>query len=175
MQRIKRRHVDLGTTLEKLDRRGAAEQDPELVALITEAKSRAADCRSLVLAQMTELDAYAQRVDDLTDRLYREALKSRMRPFRDGVHGLPRMVRDVARQLDRQVRLELHGESTEVDRDVLGQVQVLGREAVAEARLQRQRGERREGEQADRALPAAPGAEHISDLLSISSDGGLCF
>ncbi len=119
MQRLKRRHADLGTTLEKLDRQGAADHAPEIMALITEAKAKAADCRSLVLAQMTELDAYAQRVDDLSDRLYREALKSRMRPFRDGVHGLPRMVRDIARQLDRQVKLELHGESTEVDRDVL--------------------------------------------------------
>lgn len=119
MQRLKRRHTDLGTTLEKLERHGAAEQGPELCALIAEAKVKAAECRSLVALQMTELDAYAQRVDDLSDRLYREALKSRMRPFRDGVHGLPRMVRDIARQLDRQVKLELHGESTEVDRDVL--------------------------------------------------------
>jgi two-component system sensor histidine kinase and response regulator WspE len=68
---------------------------------------------------MAELDGYARRVDDLSDRLYREALKSRMRPFGDCAHGFPRMVRDVARRLGKDVRFELLGETTGVDRDVL--------------------------------------------------------
>lgn len=42
-----------------------------------------------------------------------------MRPFADGIQGFHRMVRDVARSLGKTVRLEVTGESTPVDRDIL--------------------------------------------------------
>ena len=55
----------------------------------------------------------------MIERMYREALQSRMRPFADGTRGFPRQVRDIARQLDKRVRFEIEGEDTKVDRDVL--------------------------------------------------------
>ena len=58
----------------------------------------------------------------LAHRLYEEALACRMRPFADGVDGLPRMVRDLARSLGKQVRLEIVGGATQVDRDILEQL-----------------------------------------------------
>ena len=42
-----------------------------------------------------------------------------MRPFGDGLGGMARMVRDLGRSLGKQVRLEIEGESTQVDRDIL--------------------------------------------------------
>src|SRR5690242_12012075 len=42
-----------------------------------------------------------------------------MRPFGEGVRRFPRMLRDLARSLDKQVRLEVQGENTQVDRDIL--------------------------------------------------------
>jgi two-component system sensor histidine kinase and response regulator WspE len=42
-----------------------------------------------------------------------------MRPFTDGVLWLPRMARDVARALGKQVRVEVVGQSTHVDREIL--------------------------------------------------------
>src|SRR4029077_9956925 len=36
--------------------------------------------------------------------------------------GFPRMVRDVARSLGKQVTLEIIGETTQVDRDILGKL-----------------------------------------------------
>jgi two-component system sensor histidine kinase and response regulator WspE len=42
-----------------------------------------------------------------------------MRPFADGVRAFPRMVRDVGRSLGKQVRLEIVGEATQVDREIL--------------------------------------------------------
>jgi two-component system sensor histidine kinase and response regulator WspE len=42
-----------------------------------------------------------------------------MRPFRDGSTGFPRLVRDMARRLEKPVRLELLGQETPVDRDIL--------------------------------------------------------
>ncbi|HEB98944.1 MAG TPA: hybrid sensor histidine kinase/response regulator, partial [Thiotrichales bacterium] len=44
---------------------------------------------------------------------------SRMRPFADGVRGLQRMVRDIARELGKQVQFEIEGLNTQVDRDIL--------------------------------------------------------
>lgn len=55
--------------------------------------------------------------------LYHEATAMRMRPFADGVQGFPRMVRDIARQLGKQVTLKLVGETTPVDRDILAQLE----------------------------------------------------
>jgi two-component system, chemotaxis family, sensor histidine kinase and response regulator WspE len=118
LQRLRRRQAELATLLETLDRQ-AGSLDPLARSTLDDARARAADCRTLLGEQMLELDGYARRVDDLSDRLYREALKSRMRPFGDCAHGFPRMVRDVARQLGKEVRFELSGEATDVDRDVL--------------------------------------------------------
>jgi two-component system, chemotaxis family, sensor histidine kinase and response regulator WspE len=56
-------------------------------------------------------------------RLYEAALACRMRPFADGTQGFPRMVRDIARSLNKQVRLEVRGTSTQVDRDILARLE----------------------------------------------------
>ncbi len=119
MQRIKRRTAELHTALEALERQNSAALDAPGRSALSEARSRALECRTLLAEQVAALDGYARRVDDLSDRLYREALKSRMRPFGDCAHGFPRMVRDVSRQLGKDVRFELSGEATDVDRDVL--------------------------------------------------------
>src|SRR5947208_13370265 len=42
-----------------------------------------------------------------------------MRPFADGVQGFPRMVRDLGRSLGKEARLEIVGDATQVDRDIL--------------------------------------------------------
>ena len=66
-----------------------------------------------------ELDAIGQRVSDIVSHVYQGVLDARMRPFGDGVAGMPRMLRDTARELGRDARLIVSGESTPVDREVL--------------------------------------------------------
>ena len=46
-----------------------------------------------------------------------------MRPLADGVRGFPRLVRDVARQLGKNVKFEVIGETTGVDRDILDKLE----------------------------------------------------
>jgi two-component system sensor histidine kinase and response regulator WspE len=46
-------------------------------------------------------------------------MRSRMRPFSEGIGGFPRMVRDLARELGKEVTLRVEGESVLVDRDIL--------------------------------------------------------
>ena len=42
-----------------------------------------------------------------------------MRPFSDGVRRFPRMVRDLAVSLGKEILFEISGENTQVDRDIL--------------------------------------------------------
>ena len=42
-----------------------------------------------------------------------------MRPLADGIRGFPRLVRDVSKQLGKQAKFEVVGETTGVDRDIL--------------------------------------------------------
>jgi two-component system sensor histidine kinase and response regulator WspE len=77
------------------------------------------ECREFLSERMADLDIYDRRSSNLSNRLYLEVLQCRMRPFEEGVRRLPRMVRDLARSLGKQVRLEIAGEHTQVDRDIL--------------------------------------------------------
>lgn len=73
---------------------------------------------------LSELDHFIRRYANLSDQLYQEVINSSMRPFSDGVVGFPRMVRDLAHQLGKQVRFEIEGKSTPVDRDILERLEV---------------------------------------------------
>ncbi len=78
-----------------------------------------ADCRQSLADRLEELDLFDRRSAHLSHRLYLEALRTRIRPFGDGVRRFPRMVRDLARSLGKEARLEIIGENTQVDRDIL--------------------------------------------------------
>lgn len=80
---------------------------------------KAEQCRQLLTDRLNELELFARQSANLSDRLYREVIASHMRPFADGIQAFPRMVRDVARKLNKQVHLEILGKSTQVDRDIL--------------------------------------------------------
>jgi two-component system sensor histidine kinase and response regulator WspE len=62
---------------------------------------------------------FDRRSGNLSHRLYDEALALRMRPFADSAHNFPRLIRDVSRTLGKEARLEIVGEATQVDRDIL--------------------------------------------------------
>lgn len=91
----------------------------EAEALWHEAHRRMNDSIRLIAQRTIELEAYTQRATSLTERLYRQVIVSRMRPFREGTIAFPRMVRDLARRLGKNVKLELLGQDTLVDRDSL--------------------------------------------------------
>ncbi|MDJ0510682.1 MAG: hybrid sensor histidine kinase/response regulator, partial [Crocosphaera sp.] len=77
------------------------------------------ECRSILNDRLNALEQFTYRSFNLSDRLYREVIATHMRPFEEGVNGFPRMVRDLARQLNKRVKLEIVGKSTMVDRDIL--------------------------------------------------------
>jgi two-component system sensor histidine kinase and response regulator WspE len=120
LRQLKRSQVELSDVLERL-RESLAELDmPERAEEhLTIARRMLDECRHTLSDRLTELELFARRSENLSDRLYREAIASRMRPFDDGVQGFPRMVRDIARKLGKEVKLEILGRATEVDRDIL--------------------------------------------------------
>ncbi len=86
---------------------------------LSSARKKANDCRHILSDRLNELESFSRRSANLSDRLYREVIASNMRPFADGVQAFPRMLRDLARQLGKQVKFEVIGKSTQVDRDIL--------------------------------------------------------
>ena len=76
------------------------------------------------LTQLVEaFEGFARRNEDLSERLHREVIFSRMRPLADGIQAFPRLVRDLSRQLGKKVQLEVIGDQTGVDRDILDKLE----------------------------------------------------
>ena len=116
---LKSSQASLANILENLRRKAAEGSALASISDIDEAQQKIEDCRSLLADRMDTLETFARRTADLSSRLYREVINSRMRPFSDGGQGLNRLVRDTARSLGKMVRLETVGEDTDVDRDIL--------------------------------------------------------
>ncbi len=93
--------------------------DAQAQAALDDALRIVEQCQQELAQRTSEVDEFGWRMGHLAQRLYDTALACRMRPFGDGVGGMARMVRDVGRALGKQVRLEIEGESTQVDRDIL--------------------------------------------------------
>ncbi|WP_018926683.1 hybrid sensor histidine kinase/response regulator [Pseudomonas umsongensis] len=84
-----------------------------------DARRLLAESQQLLVEKNAELDEFAWHASQRAQVLYDTALACRMRPFADVLSGQVRMVRDLGRDLGKQVRLEIEGDKTQVDRDVL--------------------------------------------------------
>ncbi len=123
MQRFKRFHFDLVGDLDNLrEKFNEAGIDPIVESTLIELQRKAVKQREALSDRLVDLENFDYRTANLAGRLHREVLASRMRPFSDGVDGFQRMVRDVARSLGKDARLEITGVTTQVDRDVLEMV-----------------------------------------------------
>ncbi|MGE8414084.1 MAG: hybrid sensor histidine kinase/response regulator [Pseudomonas sp.] len=86
---------------------------------LEDARRLLAESQQLLAEKTAELDEFGWQASQRAQVLYDTALACRMRPFADVLGGQVRMVRDLGRSLGKQVRLEIEGEKTQVDRDVL--------------------------------------------------------
>ena len=120
LRQLKRSQLALADVVERLRESLIGLDVPEhLMEDATAARRKVDACRHMLSDRLIELELFARRSENLSDRLYREAIASRMRPFDDGVQGFPRMVRDIARRLGKKVAFEIIGRATELDRDIL--------------------------------------------------------
>jgi len=98
------------------------EGDPSLVRDIAALE----DALNLLRRNSSALLGASMRIARDVDRVAEDVTLGvralRMRPFADAVSDLPRVVRDVATETAKQVRVEIEGESVQADRAVLAQI-----------------------------------------------------
>jgi two-component system chemotaxis sensor kinase CheA len=76
----------------------------------------------LQLARTQDNNAFAaplQRLSHITSDLQEGVMKTRMQPIGNAWNNLPRLVRDLARELNKNIELVMLGADTELDRQVL--------------------------------------------------------
>ncbi|HXE38415.1 MAG TPA: hybrid sensor histidine kinase/response regulator, partial [Azonexus sp.] len=118
--RLKRLHSGSGAALDEL-RAALAGQvvDERSAAALADLQERLVAAQQLLSEGLVDLGLFDSRSTNLAQRLYNEALACRMRPFADGIQAFPRMVRDLGHSLGKQVRLDIVGQTTQVDREML--------------------------------------------------------
>ncbi len=120
MSKLKRRQIELVEILDALRCSLDDMRAPKsVIEMLLQGQKKISECRRLLADQTADLDGYDRRINNLSERLHRETIRTRMRPFSDGVQGFQRMVRDIAKSLGKKVKLEIIGLSIQVDRDVL--------------------------------------------------------
>lgn len=67
----------------------------------------------------SEFKVPLQRLSNVTAELQEGVMKTRMQPIGNAWQKLPRIVRDLANELGKQIELEMHGADTELDRQIL--------------------------------------------------------
>ncbi|VVE86767.1 hybrid sensor histidine kinase/response regulator [Pandoraea bronchicola] len=129
LQRLKRHQHEAGEALDRVSSALAQAADrsdedrQQLLAALADLRRALGVGGSLLAEQIHELDQFDRRSTQLSQRLYDEALACRMRPLDDRLGGFARMVRDLGRSLGKPARLEIRGAHTQVDRDILDQLE----------------------------------------------------
>jgi two-component system chemotaxis sensor kinase CheA len=88
----------------------------ELIIVKTRLEDIESDSRNSEKASTIE---YLQRI---TTNLHDAVMKVRMVPVEIVFSRFPRMVRDVSRELNKKITLNMHGEETEVDRTIIDEI-----------------------------------------------------
>ncbi len=124
--RLRGRQLELCDAIGLLEERLRASDSPIPAAdadLLARSRRQSEDLLTEFTGQIEDFEAFARRNEDLSARLHHEVIQSRMRPLADGIRGFPRLVRDVSRTLGKQVRFEVIGDQTGVDRDILDKLE----------------------------------------------------
>jgi two-component system sensor histidine kinase and response regulator WspE len=116
---LKKQQLQLSKILQEFQEAVAIGNYQDSQQYLEAARAKELECREVLGDRLSSLELFARRTASLSDRLYREVIASNMRPFTDGVQGFPRMIRDLARKLGKQVKFDIIGKSTPVDRDIL--------------------------------------------------------
>ena len=109
----------LASGLENLLQSLDGEANPDLCGRLRDGLQGIERIHRLTAEHTVDFELSTRRLENLTNRLYDEVVASRMQPFADGMHGFSRLVRDLAREMQKQVRFEVLGRATPVDRDIL--------------------------------------------------------
>jgi two-component system sensor histidine kinase and response regulator WspE len=123
LQRFKRNQSGLASAIEELHETIMRGSDASLKEKSLLALQKTQPLKQFVLEHIADIESYERRLLAVSQGMVDEVLALRMRPFRDGIQPFPRMVRDLARGLGKDVHLEISGEDTLVDRDILASIE----------------------------------------------------
>jgi two-component system chemotaxis sensor kinase CheA len=122
----------------------------------------------------SELEALGTRINRLVSDLQAEIIEARMTPVWQVFDRFPRPVRDLARQLGKQVRFDMEGEGIELDRAILDELGDpllhLLRNAVDHG-LESPEERQRQGKPAEGRLVLSATRERSSVAIRIQDDG----
>lgn len=120
LSKIKNSQSELSKLIEKIyDVVSSEKIGFRIEDFLVEAQNKILELKNINSTFISDFEIFTGKSANLSNRLYREVLMSRMRPFEEGVNDFPRMVRDLGRQLNKKVQLFIEGSSTKVDRDIL--------------------------------------------------------
>jgi len=120
MLTFKRKHNEM---LDQIDRLRSLIEDNHRSdfenKLITSIQHKAENYRDEITSRLISLDNFDRHSSNINSQINHEIIASRMRPFSDTTHGYKRLARDLSSSLNKQVKLEIEGQDTPVDRDIL--------------------------------------------------------
>jgi len=121
---LKRKQFDLFAAIDHVTEFARDDlYDVQIQEMLRNVQSIASDCRVLLNDRLNSLDSFERKNISVSKRLSQAVIASRMQPFGDCVGGFPRLVRDVARKLEKNVKLEIEGKETLVDREILSKIE----------------------------------------------------
>jgi two-component system sensor histidine kinase and response regulator WspE len=119
LRRVKRRQDEIAIELDHLRAKVENRNVEDDIQQVKHLQQQVEKGRRHLNDHLASLDDYERRSTYLSNKLYNEINNSRMRPFATGTAGFSRMVRDLARELSKEVDFNIIGADTPVDRDVL--------------------------------------------------------
>ncbi len=124
MHGFKKRQYEMFSELEQLgDSLLSDETEASVKTKFLNIRNQTGPLKQFMVERLAAFEAYESRLLRISQEMLDEVLVLRMRPFRDGVQAFPRLVRDLAHSLGKQVRLVILGEDTLVDRDILAKME----------------------------------------------------
>ncbi|UVW27719.1 hybrid sensor histidine kinase/response regulator [Massilia sp. H6] len=123
LQRFKRQQAAMLQSLAQLHEAIAASGDARLLEQAAVVLARAQPLKPWLQQHMADAETHERRAVLVSSRLVDQVLALRMCPFSEGVHAFPRMVRDLARKLGKQVQLLIEGSDIPVDRAILARIE----------------------------------------------------
>ncbi|MDQ6993562.1 MAG: chemotaxis protein CheW [Mariprofundus sp.] len=122
----------------------------------------------------TEFTRVGREIDQVTERLQSQLLRTRMQPIKTIWGTVPRVVRDMCKQLDKKIHVEMVGEDTELDRTILNAIKdplthILRNSCDHGIELPARRRENGKPETGILKLTAAQESGHV--VIAIEDDG----
>jgi len=116
-----------------------------------------------------------REIDQVTERLQSQLLQTRMQPIKTIWSSVPRVVREMAKSLDKRIEVVMEGEETELDRSILNALKdplthIIRNSCDHGVEMPDVRRAAGKSEQGVLKLVAAQESGHI--VITISDDGG---